>query len=156
MPPADRVELERRARDRGAPAREVERARIVLPAVEGVPGKEIAAQVGCAEPTVVLWRRRYAERGLAGLVDAPRPGKPPSVPEAVRDRVSCTTHPAAVNCASMSARARCSAASATSDAMSRQTLLMASVTESTSGRRLRWRDSPRRPRCVSEDGRPRG
>ncbi|MDP9409169.1 MAG: IS630 family transposase [Actinomycetota bacterium] len=91
VPPADRVELERRARDRGAPAREVERARIVLLAAEGVPGKEIAAQVGCAEPTVVLWRRRYAEHGLAGLVDAPRPGKPPSVPEAVRDRVLTLT-----------------------------------------------------------------
>ncbi|SFT80419.1 Homeodomain-like domain-containing protein [Geodermatophilus amargosae] len=46
----DRRELERRARDKGAPAREVERARIVLLAAEGVPGKQIAAMVGCAEP----------------------------------------------------------------------------------------------------------
>src|SRR3712207_2496549 len=45
------------------------------------------AMVGCAEPTVVTWRRRYAESGLAGLEDLPRPGKPSPLPEALRDRV---------------------------------------------------------------------
>ena len=83
----DRRELQRRARSKGAPAREVERARIVLLAADGVPGKQIAATVGCAEPTVVTWRRRYAESGLAGLADLPRPGKPSPLPEALRDRV---------------------------------------------------------------------
>jgi transposase len=87
VPDADQRELERRGRDRGAPAREVERARIVLLAAEGVPGKQIAAIVGCAEPTVVTWRGRYAESGLAGLEDLPRPGKPAQLPEALRDRV---------------------------------------------------------------------
>jgi hypothetical protein len=53
VPEADRRQLERRARDKAAPAREVERARIVLPAADKVPGKQIAAIVGCAEPTVV-------------------------------------------------------------------------------------------------------
>ena len=84
---AERRQLERRLRDKGAPAREVERARIVLLAAKGVPGKQIAAIVGCAEPTVVTWRGRYAARGLAGLEDLPRPGKPAQLPEALRDRV---------------------------------------------------------------------
>ena len=87
VPEADRRELERRVGDKGAPAREVERARIVLLAAEGVPGKQIAAMVGCAEPTVVTWRGRYAESGLAALEDLPRPGKPAQLPEALRDRV---------------------------------------------------------------------
>src|SRR4051812_15334890 len=87
VPEADRRELERRVRDKGAPAREVERARIVLLAAEGVPGLRIAELVGCAEGTVVTWRGRYAERGLAGLADLPRPGKPSPLPEALRDRV---------------------------------------------------------------------
>jgi transposase len=87
IPEADRRELERRVRDRGAPARVVERARIVLLAADEVPGKEIAAVVGCAEGTVVTWRGRYAEQGLAGLEDLPRPGKPSSLPEGLRDRV---------------------------------------------------------------------
>jgi transposase len=87
IPEADRRELRRRARSKGAPAREVERARIVLLAGDGVPGKQIAARVGCAEPTVVTWRGRYAESGLAGLEDLPRPGSPSPLPEALRDRV---------------------------------------------------------------------
>ena len=87
VPEADRRELQRRARSKGAPARVVERARIVLLSAEGVPGKQIAARVGCAEPTVVTWRHRYAERGLAGLNDLPRPGSPSPLPEALRDRV---------------------------------------------------------------------
>src|SRR3954449_9097343 len=87
VPEADRRELERRVRDKGAPARGVERARIVLLAGEGGPGKEIAAIVGCAEGTVVTWRGRYAESGLAGLEDLPRPGKPVQLPETLRDRV---------------------------------------------------------------------
>ncbi|SFO57839.1 Transposase [Geodermatophilus obscurus] len=87
VPDADRRELQRRVRDKGALARVVERARIVLLAAERVPGKQIAAMVGCAEPTVVTWRGRYAERGLAGLEDLPRPGKPAQLPEELRDRV---------------------------------------------------------------------
>lgn len=59
----------------------------MLLAAAGVPAKQIAATVGCAEPTVVTWRRRYAERGLAGQVDEPRPGTPLPLPEALRDRV---------------------------------------------------------------------
>src|SRR3954467_6543839 len=87
IPEADRRELERRVRDKSAPARVVERARIVLLAADEVPDKEIATIVGCAEGTVVTWRGRYAEHGLAGLEDLPRPGKPAQLPESLRDRV---------------------------------------------------------------------
>jgi transposase len=79
VPDADRAELERRARSKGAPARVVERARIVLLAAEGLAGAQIAERAGCTEPTVIKWRRQYAERGLAGLEDAPRPGGPKTV-----------------------------------------------------------------------------
>src|SRR3954463_5738067 len=87
LPEADRRELRRRARDMGAAARGVERARIVLLAADEVPGKQIAEMVGCAQGTVVTWRGRYAERGLAGLADLPRSGQPSPLPEALRDRV---------------------------------------------------------------------
>ena len=75
VPDADRAKLERRARDRGAPARVAERARIVLLAAEGLTGPQIAERVGCTEPTVIKWRRQYAEDGLAGLEDAPAAGR---------------------------------------------------------------------------------
>ena len=72
----DRPELERRARSKAEPARVAQRARIVLLSEQGLTGPQIAKRVGCTEPTVVLWRRRYAEHGVAGLSDAPRPGGP--------------------------------------------------------------------------------
>ena len=86
VPDADRAELERRARSKGAPARVVERARIVLLAADGLTGAQIAERAGCTEPTVVKWRRQYAERGLAGLEDAPRPGGPKTV---LTEEVAC-------------------------------------------------------------------
>ena len=57
----------------------VERARIVLLAADGLTGAQIAERAGCTEPTVIKWRRQYAEAGLAGLEDAPRPGGPKTV-----------------------------------------------------------------------------
>jgi transposase-like protein len=79
IPDSDRAKLERRARDRGAPARIAERARIVRLSAEGLTRPQIAERVGCSEPTVIKWRRQYAEAGLAGLEDAPRPGGPKTV-----------------------------------------------------------------------------
>jgi transposase len=95
VPDADRARLERRLRDRGAPARVAERARIVLLAADGLTGPQIAERVGCAEPTVIKWRRQYAEDGLAGLEDAPRPGGPGTVltEEAVSEILAATVTP---------------------------------------------------------------
>src|SRR5258706_13214791 len=76
VPDSDRVKLERRVRDRGAPARVAERARIVLLAADGLTGPQIAGRGGCTEPTGVKWRRQDAEGGLAGVEGAPRPGGP--------------------------------------------------------------------------------
>ena len=42
------------------------RARIVLAAAEGEANERIAARVGVSQVTVLQWRRRYLERGLAG------------------------------------------------------------------------------------------
>jgi transposase len=95
IPDAERAELERRARDRGAPARVAERARIVLLAGDGLTGSQIAERAGCTEPTVIKWRRQYAEAGLAGLEDAPRPGGPKTVltDEAVCEILAATVTP---------------------------------------------------------------
>lgn len=86
-----RAELTRTVRARGFSARVVERARIVLLAAEGVPGVEIAGRVGCSEPTVIRWRSRFADHGLAGLVDAPRASMPKSIPQALRDEILAIT-----------------------------------------------------------------
>ena len=78
----DRVELERLTRAGTVRASTAQRARIVLLAAEGVGNQVIADTVGVSRPTVNLWRDRYAERGLAGLDDEPRPGRPRQVDRA--------------------------------------------------------------------------
>ena len=45
----------------------------------GYSNTEIARAVGVSRPTVLGWRGRYAEGGLAALEDRPRPGRPRQV-----------------------------------------------------------------------------
>lgn len=56
-----------------------QRARILLLAADGLSNTEIADKVGVSRPTVLTWRQRYAEHGLAGLDDRARPGRRPQV-----------------------------------------------------------------------------
>src|SRR5512134_3740007 len=52
------------------------RAHGVLRAAEGQPNHALANELGISRPTVLLWRQRYVELGMAGLLkDAPRPGR---------------------------------------------------------------------------------
>jgi len=71
--------------------RAVRRARVVLRSAEGTAIERIAAETGVALMTVRLWRRRYAERGLAGLVDERRSGRPPVYTREQRDKVIALT-----------------------------------------------------------------
>lgn len=63
-------------RKHGAPQALAARARIVLAAAAGLTNKEIAVKVGACAATVGTWRNRFAERGMDGLYDEPRPGAP--------------------------------------------------------------------------------
>jgi transposase len=73
----DRPAPERWARGRATPARLVLRSKIVLMSAVGRLNKDIAAELGTGMKTVCLWRRRFAEAGLAGIgKDAPRGGRP--------------------------------------------------------------------------------
>jgi transposase len=80
---AARGELESASRRATAPFRLVLRARIVLLAADGLANCAIAAWLGTCDDTARKWRRRYCERGLAGLADAPRPGRPRTFPARV-------------------------------------------------------------------------
>lgn len=53
------------------------RAQIVLRAADGLTNLAIAHELGLSEPTVGLWRRRFAKRRLAGLKDKEGRGRPP-------------------------------------------------------------------------------
>jgi len=81
MPAEDRAELTRWPRTPSLPTGLAQRARIVLLADEGVGTNEIVKRVGVSKPTVIAWKRRYAEGGIAGLGDRPKSGRPPRVDE---------------------------------------------------------------------------
>src|ERR1700731_4521349 len=67
------------------------RCRIVLAAADGLPSKDIAAQLGCSTQTVGRWRGRFAQRGIDALHDEPRPGKPRSIGDEDVERVIVKT-----------------------------------------------------------------
>ena len=72
----DRAELERLSRGRTEPMQRIQRAQIILTCLGGEPQAQIAARLGIRPNTVSKWRIRFAERGIDGLADAPRSGKP--------------------------------------------------------------------------------
>ena len=74
----ERQAVKRLAHSRTAPARAVERARVIQAALDGMTVEQIAVQLGLARNTVYLWLKRFQARGLAGLEDAPRGGRPPT------------------------------------------------------------------------------
>ena len=65
-----------RSRTRGAGL--VRRAQIVVHALEGWSPPQIAATMGLCGETVRFWLKRFNERGLAGLEEAMRSGRPPT------------------------------------------------------------------------------
>jgi transposase len=71
--------LERLVRAPSVRAGLAQRARIVLLAGDGVSNTSIAELVGMSRPTVIGWRERYAARGIAGLDDEQRPGRPRTI-----------------------------------------------------------------------------
>ena len=56
--------------------RDVQRARIVLAAADGLENVEIAVEVGVDVNTVSKWRKRFFEEGIDGLADRHRSGRP--------------------------------------------------------------------------------
>lgn len=71
-------EIARLARSRTAPARLVQRAKIVALARGGQCVTGVGARLGVHHRTVRLWVRRFNAQGLGGLADRPRAGRPPT------------------------------------------------------------------------------
>jgi transposase len=77
----DRQRLGDLARLPSVPSGLAKRARIVLLAAEGKPNAEVARMTGVSRPTVLAWRTRYEQGGIAGLHDEPRSGRPAEIDE---------------------------------------------------------------------------
>ena len=78
--PGERALLERWAQAPKTPQALAQRARMVLACAEGDTNVSVAAAVGVTPQTVGKWRRRFEEKRLSGLADAPRTGAPRTLP----------------------------------------------------------------------------
>src|SRR3954451_4797009 len=84
--------LQQWARGRSLPARQVERARVVLLAAAGKQDLEIAAEVGISNQKASRWRKRFLKLRLAELEkDAPRPGSTPTITSAKVQQIARKT-----------------------------------------------------------------
>jgi putative transposase len=79
LEPAQRVQLEAFARSRALPHALVLRAQIVLSAAQGKQNRQIAEATKMSRQTVAKWRQRFVSRGLEGLYDEYRSGRPRSI-----------------------------------------------------------------------------
>lgn len=74
--------LENLSRSRTAPHREVQRAKVLLLAGQGLANGAVAGQVGVSPSTVRAWRDRFVERGLVRFGEvADGRGRKPSISE---------------------------------------------------------------------------
>jgi transposase len=98
----DREMLSALARGGSTPQKIALRARIVLGAADGRANHALAQELGVSRPTVLLWRGRFAELGVDGILkDAPRPGRKPQISgrkvESIVDATLHTTPPDATH-----------------------------------------------------------
>lgn len=87
IPAEDEATLRRWANSRTLAKQIVDRAIMILDSGAGRAVKDIAQELGTYPNKVILWRQRYVEKGLDGLLDRPRSGRPALYGEAFRNSV---------------------------------------------------------------------
>lgn len=71
-------------------ARYDHRLHALLLVAQGMSCRQVAQVLGDAPRTVAFWVHRFEEQGLAGLVDADRPGRPRRLNEAQLNEITST------------------------------------------------------------------
>lgn len=77
----DRLQLESIARSQSLPAALARRAQMILCMADGESNISIARRYRYSRPTVRFWRWRFRTRGIAGLHNELKPGRPRSTSE---------------------------------------------------------------------------
>jgi transposase len=79
---SDRKQLMELSRHRSTPRGIALRVDIILSAADGVANHAIARHLATSLPTVLLWRKRFLDGGIAALLeDRPRSGRPKQISE---------------------------------------------------------------------------
>jgi hypothetical protein len=73
---AEAAELNRRAARYTLPYFQVQRAKMILMAAEGLSNDQIAGRLDTGRDVVSMWRKRFFAERLAGLDERARPGRP--------------------------------------------------------------------------------
>ena len=81
---AEEAELRRRATKYTLSYFQVQRAKMILYAAEGMSNDEIAACLDTRREVVSLWRKRFFTDRLAGLEERARSGRPRTFPPRAR------------------------------------------------------------------------
>ncbi len=76
LQPQDRARLEQVVRSTRVAAGLARRAGVLLLLADGLPLRRIQAQTGMSPRRVRAWRQNWERKGLDGLLDAPRRGRP--------------------------------------------------------------------------------
>jgi len=88
MDEGQREILEKLARSHTAPHREVTHAKALLLAAQGVANTAIAAQLSVSPASVVTWRARFVEEGVAKIGRVrPGRGRKPAIPKETIDEI---------------------------------------------------------------------
>ncbi len=87
----EKAKLEMMARRPKTDQRTALRAHIVLDCAAGKNNTTVARQRGITLATVGKWRARFVKQGLGGLGDAPRPGQPRKISDAMIEKVVART-----------------------------------------------------------------
>lgn len=103
---SDRTRLEKWIRSPTTPNRLVLRSRIVLMAGETKHDLDIGKSLNCSRNTVRLWRNRFINHGIDGIVrDAPGRGRKPIIDKKKIDRIiKATLHTTPTNATHWSVR----------------------------------------------------
>lgn len=73
------------------PQGQITRAKIILALHAGKTPSEVADEQFVSSKTVHKWRNRFMESGIDGLLDEPRPGRPPTLDQKTINRVLTLT-----------------------------------------------------------------
>ena len=140
-----REQLEAMAASRSLPHGLVSRVRIILLSATGISNGAMAAQLWLNQATVGTWRRRFLDRGISGLHEELRPGRPRSIRDervaqlirkTLRTKPRDGTH---WSCRAMAADTRLSKSRCTASGLPLGCNRIGSATSSSPGTRSSWK-----------------